>query len=334
MINSTVEPKTADFDQIAARRGGTRIPEGNTIVSMFSGCGGLDLGFLGGFESLNKTYYRLPFRIVWANDNNFAACETYRRNLCEKIHYGDVWDQMDTLPKQADVVIGGFPCQDVSINGKRKGILGERTSLYKAMVEGVRRVNPKVLVAENVKGLLMRNDKQSLMQIVTEFKALGYDISWQLYLAADYGVPQMRERIFIVGTAKEGRAKPFVHPKPLLSRDEWLSTKDAICDLEDLPESKEISHIWSRAKRSPEQGNRRVKADRPADTIRAECHGNIQFHYALPRRLSMREAARIQSFPDNFRFPCKLRETERQVGNAVPPILAWHIARAVQDCLS
>ena len=84
---------------------------------------------------------------------------------------------------------------------------------------------------------------------------------------------------------------------------------------------------------SGEQGNRKMAADRPGYTIRAECHGNIQFHYSLPRRISMREAARIQSFPDSFIFPCGLRETERQIGNAVPPVLGWHMANAVKNVL-
>jgi DNA (cytosine-5)-methyltransferase 1 len=230
-------------------------------------------------------------------------------------------------------VIGGFPCQDVSINGKRSLLEGNRTSLYKAMVETVRRVNPKVFVAENVKGLLMKNDKQPLQQIMGEFAALGYNVSFKLYLAANYGVPQMRERVFIVGTSKRRRVKPFVHPDPTLTRDQWIGTAAAIGDLAELPEDPETNHIWSKALVSPDQGNRRVKADRPSDTIRAECHGNIQFHYEQPRRLSMREAARIQTFPDDFRFMSKLRETERQVGNAVPPVLAWHIAQAVEGCL-
>ncbi|MGA9156208.1 MAG: DNA cytosine methyltransferase, partial [Candidatus Sulfotelmatobacter sp.] len=112
-----------------------------------------------------------------------------------------------------------------------------------------------------------------------------------------------------------------------------LTAKQAISDLEKVDECEAINHVWSRANRSPEQGDRRLKADRPAYTIRAECHGNIQYHYRLPRRISMREAARFQSFPDRFIFDAKLRETERQVGNAVPPVLAWHVAKAVYECL-
>ena len=93
------------------------------------------------------------------------------------------------------------------------------------------------------------------------------------------------------------------------------------------------NHIWSRAEKSPDQGSRKLDAERAGYTIRAECHGNIQWHYELPRRISMREAARIQSFPDNFIFQAKLRATERQIGNAVPPVLGWHIAAAVSKAL-
>src|SRR5690606_4767463 len=103
--------------------------------------------------------------------------------------------------------------------------------------------------------------------------------------------------------------------------------------LEKLKENPEFNHIWSKAEKSAEQGNRKISAQRPAHTIRAECHGNIQFHYKLPRRISMREAARFQTFPDDFIFDAKLRECERQIGNAVPPVLAWHVADAVMDAL-
>jgi DNA (cytosine-5)-methyltransferase 1 len=125
--------------------------------------------------------------------------------------------------------------------------------------------------------------------------------------------------------------RPFRAPWPNRQRGDWVTAKQAVNDLETVEENEAINHVWSRAEVSGEQGNRTLKADRPADTIRAECHGNIQWHYSLPRRISMREAARFQSFPDDFIFAAKLRETERQVGNAVPPVLAWHVAKAVVE---
>jgi DNA (cytosine-5)-methyltransferase 1 len=303
-----------------------------SVVSLFSGCGGMDLGFRGGFESLGKKYSRHPYEIIWANDFNEAACRTYKKNFEHNIHCGDIWKLLETLPKRADVVIGGFPCQDISINGKGLGVAGSRSGLYRAMVEAIDILKPKVFVAENVKGLLMQHNRSSLEQVIRDFKALGYDVRFDLYNAANYGVAQTRERVFIVGTApKVGK---FMPPKKIIDdKKEFITSKEALSDLELLAEDEAFSHIWSRAKKSPDQGSRKLEATKPGQTIRAECHGNIQWHYKLRRRISMREAARLQSFPDNFLFDAKLRETERQIGNAVPPILAWHIAKAVSDIL-
>jgi len=300
-----------------------------SVVSMFSGCGGMDLGFRGNFDFLGSFYAARPFDVVWANDLNKAACKTYRENLSDVIQEGDVWEHLDSLPESADVVIGGFPCQDISVNGKRAGIAGARSGLYRAMVEAVRKTRPKIFVAENVKGLLMEYNKESLETVINDFSSLGYKVTYQLYRAVDYGVPQLRERVFIVGTRPD--VNRFKAPLPTHSKLDWISCEQALGDLEWKKEDVSFNHIWSSAKKSPEQGNRRLKADRPGHTIRAECHGNIQFHYKLPRRISMREAARLQSFPDSFIFSSGLRAIERQVGNAVPPVLAWYMAGAVAE---
>jgi DNA (cytosine-5)-methyltransferase 1 len=301
------------------------------VISLFSGCGGMDLGFKGGFTSLGKRYSKHPFNITWANELNEMACKTYQKNIGNHIHQGDIWSMMDQIPEQADVVIGGFPCQDISVNGKGAGLSGKRSGLYRAMVEVVQRTKPKIFVAENVKGLLMKHHADALHQVLSEFKALGYNVSYSLYHAADYGVAQTRERVIIVGTLPG--VKQFAPPSPTYKKENHITAYDALHDLAELPEDESINHIWSRANRSGEQGDRRLIADRPGYTIRAECHGNIQWHYDQPRRISMREAARIQSFPDDFIFDAKLRETERQIGNAVPPVLAWHIAKAIAACL-
>lgn len=302
-----------------------------TVVSLFSGCGGMDLGFKGNFTAIGRYYAKLPFKLIWANELNEAACRTYRKNIGEHVRQGDIWAMLDDLPAEADIVIGGFPCQDISVNGKGAGIQGKRSGLYRAMVETIAHVKPKIFVAENVKGLLMKPHAKALHQVLADFKALGYNVSYQLYHAVDYGVPQTRERVIIVGTLPD--IKPFKHPPATFEIKDRITAKKALHDLASHPEDVSINHIWSRANRSPEQGDRKLIADRPGYTIRAECHGNIQWHYELPRRISMREAARIQSFPDDFIFDAKLRETERQIGNAVPPILAWHIANAVAESL-
>jgi len=303
--------------------------ESITIISLFSGCGGMDLGFLGGFEFLGKKYKKNNFEIIWANEINTPACNTYRKNIGNHIIEGDIQQKIKMLPQYADVVIGGFPCQDISINGKMKGVKGKRSCLYTSIIDTVKKIQPKIFIAENVKGLLLKSNADSLKKILNDFNSLGYNITYKLYDASGYGVPQTRERVFIVGTRKD--ISNFVHPTPVCEKP--VTVKEAIGDLEKLNENDAFNHIWSKANKSTEQGNRKLIANRPGYTIRAECHGNIQFHYTLPRRISMREAARIQSFPDTFLFQAKLRETERQIGNAVPPVLAWYIANAAQETI-
>ncbi len=302
----------------------------HSVVSLFSGCGGMDLGFIGGFKS-NGIYYRKnEFEVIWANEINTAACRTYRWNIGDHIYEGDICDRMQYLPGYADVVIGGFPCQDISINNKNaKGVFGKRSSLYRAMVEAVKRLQPKCFVAENVKSLLNRNNRESLNKILRDFSEIGYNVTYKLYNAADYGVPQTRERVIIVGT----QCGTFFPPKPTHAKDKWISAKSVLHSLENHPRDEEWSHTWSLAAPGSDQGSRRLYADRPGYTMRAECHGNTHFHYSLPRRMTMREGARIQSFPDDFIFKAKLRETERQIGNAVPPVFAWHIATSIDSML-
>lgn len=301
------------------------------IVSLFSGCGGMDLGFIGGFSFLNKFYGKNRFNIIWANEFNPNAVKTYKENISQDIVEGDIWNVIDEIPASTDILIGGFPCQDISINGKKAGVDGKRSGLYLAMVDAVRRAKPKMFIAENVKGLLMRYNEDSLNRVIKDFTDLGYNVSYKLYNAANFGVAQARERVFIVGTLVGNPI--FKEPTDILHKSDWISCEDALKDLELIDENKNINHIWSKAKKSPDQGSRILKADKPSQTIRAECHGNIQFHYKLDRRISMREAARIQSFPDDFIFTSNLRETERQIGNAVPPVLAWHLANSVQKYL-
>lgn len=301
------------------------------IASLFAGCGGLDLGFRGGFTFLGKEYVRNPFDIVWANEINKAACATYRVNVDPNIIEGGIEEQFTTIPSYADVVVGGFPCQDISINGKMKGVDGERSGLYVWMVRAVEKLRPKVFVAENVKALLMKRHESSLQRVINDFTELGYKVSYHLYDAANYGVPQTRERVIIVGIRKD-IAADFIPPEGSTVENK-ITAKQALIDLESVEEDASINHIWSLAKPSSGQGLRYLTADNPATTMRSECHGNLQFHYSLPRRISMREAARLQSFPDDFIFQAKLRETERMIGNAVPPVFAWHIAQSILKVL-
>jgi DNA (cytosine-5)-methyltransferase 1 len=188
-----------------------------------------------------------------------------------------------------------------------------------------------MFVAENVRGLLYAYNRESLETVISDFSALGYKVTYKLYLTADYGVAQSRERVLIVGVQDD--AAPFAEPEAVTPKGSWITSRTAIQDLENAPLDSTHSHMWSLAKRSNDQGGRVLNPDKPSPTIRAECHGNNSFHYSLPRRISMREAARFQSFPDDFIFQARLRETERMIGNAVPPVFAWHVAQSIKATL-
>ncbi len=315
-----------------------------SVISLFTGCGGLDLGFVGGFSFLNRFYDKNNFEIIWANDIDKSSCETYYKNFGHDIIHGDIIQLLNggetlpffdkPLPEHADVVLGGFPCQDFSHAGKRKGFNAKRGLLYQSMIEVVRRTKPTMFVAENVKGLMTMDNGEALKTIIRDFEKLGYNVVYKLLVAADYGVPQVRERVIIVGTKKGELASTFNYPECLLSKDGWISLKKAIGDLENIDEGGFANHFWSKAKMFPgTQGNTYVSPDKPGPTMRTEHHGNIEWHWNKKRRLSAREAARIQSFPDNFLFYPSTSSAYKQIGNAVPPVMAWYIARAVQSFL-
>lgn len=314
-----------------------------SIISLFTGCGGLDLGFVGGFSFLDEKYASRNFETVWANDIDEASCETFRKYFRHDIIRGDITRILDgkhspalfdkPLPTKADIVLGGFPCQDFSHAGKRKGFDSKRGLLYQSMVEVIRRTKPLVFVAENVRGLLTMNGGEAIQAVVKDFEGLGYNVVYKLLTAADYGVPQRRERVIIVGTQKK-KLPPFEYPQPKLNKNNWVALRHAIGDLEKTAEGEAPNHFWSKAKKNKGQGNSLVSADNPGPTMRTEHHGNIEWHWNGKRRLSAREAARIQSFPDDFVFYPSTSAAYKQIGNAVPPVMGWHIATAVQNFLN
>ncbi len=336
------------------------------VVSLFSGCGGMDLGFAGGFVSLNKEYPQhlsqkgKSFKLLFANDLNSHATDVYKDYFLQRdpeslVFQGDIKNYLDELeetspavekffPVSSDVLIGGFPCQDFSVAGKRKGFTSERGLLYQQMIRAAKRLSPKIFVAENVKGLTNLGDAlKTIKEDFAKTGKTGYRIFSKLHHAADFGVPQTRERVFIVGIRKDLDPDAFSFPfeTHASNPDEeglrpWVSARNAIGDLIDKGENIPNQSQYSKAKNYGEhcQGNRKIKADYPSPTIRAEHHGNIEFHYSLPRRLSVRECARIQSFPDDFVFRTSASAAYKMIGNAVPPVLGWHIANAVMKALS
>lgn len=335
----------------------------------------MDLGFVGGFSYLGKEYPRTGFRVAKAYDINPRAVKTYNANLEPVCEVKDVTALDPSELPMVDVVIGGFPCQDFSMAGKRGGITVHRGKLYKALVWAVESVKPKVFVAENVKGLLSANGGLAIKIITEDFSKAGpgYKIHMRVLNAANYGVPQRRERVFIVGVRNDLNGE-FSFPSPThaspkvaleLGLEPWVTSKQAIGDLEDEEKLRSLpNHEFSRAKffpnwrnevvldphapsptilarggcglpmhYKPRQGDKPIKPDEPCPTIRAEHHGHIEVHYNSLRRLSVREAARLQSFPDDFVFMAPMSEAYKLVGNAVPPVLAWHVAMALRRFL-
>ncbi len=238
----------------------------------------------------------------------------------------------ESIPNSVDIVLGGFPCQDFSHAGKRKGFEAERGTLYQSMGEIIKKTKPKLFLAENVKGLLSMNKGKAIEQIIKDFGELGYNVSYKLFLTADFEVPQKRERVVIIGTRKDILPK-FIFLKPILKEKDWITLEKAIGDLEDRKEGDFENHFWSKAKKNKGQGNTAVSKDKPGPTMRAEHHGNIEFHWNEKRRLSAREAARIQSFPDDFIFYPSTSSAYKQIGNAVPPVFGWHLAESIEKFL-
>ena len=185
-----------------------------TVVSLFAGAGGMDLGFK-----------QAGFDIVWANDFDADSVRTYQRNLGRHIILGDIKDiKSKDIPNNPDVVIGGFPCQGFSINNKKRSMEDERNHLYKEMLRIIKDKKPKYFVAENVKGILSIEKGQVIDLIIEDFKKIGYKVDYRLLTASDYGVPQNRQRVFIIGNRinKENPYPEITHYNPLLKKNQQL----------------------------------------------------------------------------------------------------------------
>lgn len=310
-----------------------------SVVSYFCGCGGLDLGFRGGFRYHNEDYPSLPFNILEAYDNEPRCIETY--NDYFGAGHAFVKDLATTKPEEvskADILIGGFPCQEFSSCGPLGGLDSERGRLYQTLITYMNAHKPKIVVGENVINLERMEKGEILKTIKKDLTAAGYVVKvWKMF-APDYGVPQRRTRLMIMCVRKDifdeyGFPKePDAHFKDSHRSIEW-----AIGDLVNVTDNSIPNQGdyfgASKAKKGNGQGDESNKKDRPAYTIRANPKSRVQFHYSLDRRLTVRECARIQTFPDNFSFKFSKTVNISQIGNAVPPIMAYLIAQSVKEYL-
>lgn len=308
------------------------------VVSLFSGCGGSDLGLVGGFEFLGKKYRKLGFEVVWGNDIDRYAVETHKNNLGSYIVEGDISKISDDEIPDHDLLVGGFPCQPFSIVGQRKGFRDLRGLLYLQMVRILKAKKPAVFIAENVKGLVSINKGEILDKVINDFKQVGYKVSHEVLNAAFYGVPQKRKRLFIVGVRNDKKIK-FSFPAPpntIVPLGRVIEEHRAI-----KPKyyfSKRALKGLRRANKAFNKGRAQL-LDQPCNTISthlAKASLNSTDPVLLVRkncyrRLTPREVARIQSFPDSFKFVGSDAKKYIQIGNAIPPVLMWYVAKAIKE---
>lgn len=403
------------------------------VLSLFSGCGGMDLGFEGDFEVLkssinrqinehwnvtqiDKDWVKLPknrFRTIFANDIRGDAKAAWinffhKKGISPSTYYLDSIvdlvklhkeNGMPIFPTNVDIVTGGFPCQDFSVAGKRQGFdsdkshtgkkitdsdtpsIESRGQLYMWMREVIAITQPKVFIAENVKGLANLKDVKNVIE--HDFSTISENgylvVPARILHAADYGVPQSRERVIFFGFKKSALSKNALEalsmqniptdydPYPPIthaynhSNDILMpavTLKQALIGLDEPDISSDVSQQkYSKAKYMGKhcQGQSEIKLNSIGPTIRSEHHGNIEFRRLsvehggvytdelndgkVERRLTIRECARIQTFPDNYDFVFKndltntsvsASEAYKLIGNAVPPLLAFHIAKRLE----
>jgi len=316
------------------------------IVSLFCGCGGLDLG-------LKKAGHK----IIWANDFDEDSITTYKKNIAEKDEVV-ICKSIIEIPSKdipdCDLVIGGFPCQGFSVANPYRHEKDKRNFLYKELLRIVKDKKPKVFLGENVQGITnlggyeTLEDKKNKLgkvfkMILSDFRKIGYNVEWKILNAADYGVPQIRKRMVMVGIRKDIDLK-FDFPKIthfLQKKNNQLNLNlknnlkyyktvgETIGDLpieysEKIPNHQGTKH---KVKINGYLGNRHTDPKKPSPTIVGRGGGTggpvILPHPSQKRRMTIREVARIQTFPDNFIFYGSNSSQYRQIGNAVPVDLGY-----------
>lgn len=308
------------------------------VVSLFCGCGGMDKGVLGNFTYLNQQYEKLPFEIVYAADNDPYAIKIYNNNFKHQAELKDVRDIVACELPDHDILLGGFPCQSFSIvaqNPPRLGYKDEKGKLFFEMVKVLKEKQPRFFIAENVKGILSANNKQAFPMILREFEQAGYHIHSQLLNASDYGVPQKRERVFMVGFREFDDYFKFQFPIILPKKVPLKLALDEQANFEEKWFFSEKAVAGMLRVREKMNKGRVQDVEQPCNTISAHL-AKVSLNGTDPvlmideryRRFTPREAANIQSFPLDFQFDSVSDNRQyRAIGNAVPPVLMWHVAK-------
>lgn len=309
------------------------------VLSLFSGSGGLDLGFI----ATGK------FEVVYANDFNQKACETYAHNIGDHVVHDDI-ARLTDLP-QADVIVGGPPCQGFSTANPARSFDDPRNQLFKEYARIIAQVKPKMFLMENVAGMLSMQKGKVFELIKKELSNCGYTLYDKLMNAKDYGVPQSRRRIIVIGVRND-LPQPFEFPEPTHSVEDYVTVGEALIDRPIKQENpnhkigkltalnlKRIQYIpegGSMKDCPPELQNnsdlnrsmRRLSRTKVSHTI---VHNNCDHYYhpTEPRRITIREMARIQGYDDSYVFMGSKSEQSRQVGNSVPVYMAKALASKI-----
>ena len=314
------------------------------VASLFCGCGGTDIGLQGAFDFLGKHYESNKIEIVYANDIDKNACVIFEKNFRIKPDNRDIrLVSSEELP-EFDILTGGFPCQSFSIvaqNPPRLGIKDERGMLFFEMCRILRERQPKCFIAENVKGILTANKKAAFSLILQEFESSGYDVKYKVLNAAEYGVPQKRERVIIVGFRKDLKID-FSFPDPIITEECQFKPLQSVIEKE-VPDKYFFSErAVAGMMKSREFMNKGRAQDvtKPCNTVGAHL-AKVSLNSTDPvlylsgryRRFTPREVARIQSFPENFELIGSEAAQYRALGNAIPPVMFWYIARKVEKLL-
>lgn len=325
------------------------------LISLFSGAGGLDKGF-----------HNAGFHTVVANEFDKKICPTFKANFPEtKLIEGDIRNiPSDVFPDHVTGIIGGPPCQSWSEAGSLKGIEDARGQLFYEYIRILRDTQPLFFVAENVSGMLAKRHATAVSGFMKLFDEAGYDVNLKMLNANDYDVPEDRDRVFYIGFRKDLRIDDYEYPKP---QEHKPTLREAIWDLQDtaIP-AREKNHTNGNACAVPNNeyftgafspifmSRNRVRAwDEPGFTVQASGR-QCQLHPQAPkmikveknlqkfvegkehlyRRMTIREVARVQSFPDDFKFIYdEVNYGYKMIGNAVPVNLAYHVAVSIIETL-
>lgn len=310
------------------------------VASLFCGCGGTDVGLVGDFDFLGKHYNSNSIEIVYANDIDDNACNIFKENFGIIPDNRDIREVKSNELPEFDILTGGFPCQSFSIiaqNPQRLGVKDERGRLFFEMCRILRDRQPKCFIAENVKGILTANKKSAFPLIIKEFEDSGYDVQYRILNSADYGVPQKRERVIIVGFRKDLNIN-FAFPEVEIEDEKDYEPLKKIVEkqVDEKYFFSERAVAGMMKKRESMNKGRAQDINKPCNTVGAHL-AKVSLNSTDPvlmegnryRRFTPREVARIQSFPDDFMLVGSETAQYRALGNAIPPVMFWYVAKAV-----